>query len=226
MYAFILLGGASAWYLLYKSCCSKNRAEENSIDEEPVEVIVKEETGEAGEVGEAREAGEAGEARTDTHKAACKLVAKKMVDTLIHDVVEQIDKNGHKIKLQQVHQDLNQNYPKYLHHKILQELNNGTVNVSNEEGSEEGSLSSEESLWDDLGEESVAKKPLFNSRMIYADEDIGVEQVKYWFDASGKESLLTYDQLVEQNGVFNVKRINTNNSNYYFLLFSTKEKQE
>lgn len=227
MYAFILLGGASAWYLLYKYCCGKQREEEDTVVEEQVELIIhpKDKVDDVDD-------------EDKSHIATCELVAKKLVDTLIHDVVERIEKreeekSDHKIKLNQVHQDLNQNYPKYLHHKVLQELNNRDTDVSAEEGSdvsaEEGSAKStdtEDSLWDDLGEKSVVEKPLFNSRLIYAEEDIEAKQVKYWFDANGNESFLTYDQLVEQNGVFNVKRINNNNKTYYFFLFASKEKQE
>jgi hypothetical protein len=219
MYAFILLGGASAWYLLYKSCCGKNRAKEDTVEEEPAEVVVKETVEEV---------------EAESHKDACKLVAKKLVDTLIHDVVERIEKreenkNDHKTKLDQVHQELYQHYPKYLHHKVLQELSNKGTEESVDSGTESSAKSdeSDESLWNDLGEESVVKeRPLYNSRLIYSEEGIDVDQVKYWFSKGGEEHLVSYNQLIDNNGAFNVKRIENDDGNYYFLLFSSKEKQE
>lgn len=116
MYAFILFGGASAWYLLYKYCC-KNKQE--VVDHPKHENVV--------------------ETITETNRACCKLVRNKLVD----------ETERHKNLLKKVHQEFNENYPKYLNHKVLQELND---NVDHDKSyDEEGSEISEESLWDDIG---------------------------------------------------------------------------
>ena len=68
MYFFILLCGASSWYLLDKSFFIKNNYEKEIID----------------------------------------------------DFKDQIDIIDHKIKLNKIHKELKESYPKYLYHKFLQ----------------------------------------------------------------------------------------------------------
>ena len=77
MYFFILLCGASSWYLLYKSFFIKNNSEKEIIDD---------------------------------FKDQIDILDNKNTDYML----------DHKIKLDKIHKELKESYPKYLHHKCLQ----------------------------------------------------------------------------------------------------------
>lgn len=226
MYAFIIFGGASAWYLFYKYCCKKQTDDEELFEEE-----VEKSIDEADKADEADK-----EDISQSHKDASRLVPKKIADPLINDVVKKIEekeelKSDHKKILNLVHKEFNDNYPKYLHHKVLEQLSSikdedEAVHEGEQVDTEISETESDKSIWNDLQKESSDEKPLFNSRLIYNKENIDANQVKYWFDKQGDEHHVLYHELVKYNGAFNVKRIDNDNGSYYFLLFASKEKQK
>lgn len=241
MFAFIIFGGACAWYLLYRNCYSNQTDNSDLLNDDlnyvnPLNNIglnlhmsKKNIEGEKEGEDKINQPNKLTLCEQDNIPCECKInnvnrvasvfTANNIVNEAIQNVIEKMaDKREHIDKLEKVHEELDDQYPKYIFNKAMNELEQKVKNYTDEES--DGFTSDE---WDDL---LAGRKANFNSRLIYSDENLNINDIGNWFDSQGNENLLSYKELISMNGNFIVRRINQDDGNYYFLLYQIPSEEQ